>query len=102
MYVVRDISIKTAEALGLQLRAGRLALGLSQAALAERVGVERKWIIRLEAGNPVAELGSVLRAIDVLGFDLLLHARAGEPQPDHARPSSLDEVFRGLKHPRKS
>lgn len=97
---MRDTPIKTAEALGLQLRARRLALGLSQAALAERVGVERKWIIRLEAGNPVAELGSVLRAIDLLGCDLLLHR--GEPQPRHPRPSPLDEVFRGLKHPRKS
>lgn len=99
---MRDIPIKTAEALGLQLRACRMALGLSQAALAERVGVERKWVIRLEAGNPVAELGSVLRAIDLLRCDLLLHSRTGEPQPRHPLPSPLDEVFRGLKHPTKS
>lgn len=98
MSLMRDMPIKTAGALGLQLRARRRALGLSQVALAERIGVERKWVMRLEAGNPVGGFGSMLRAIDALGCDLLLHSRTDEPQ---SRPSSLDEVFRGLKPPGK-
>jgi HTH-type transcriptional regulator/antitoxin HipB len=98
---MKDIPTKTAEALGMQLRARRMALGFSQAALARRVGVERKWIIRLEAGNPVAELGSVLRAIEALGCELLLHERTGEPRLPRSQPSSLDEVFSRLNQPRK-
>ncbi|MET0986780.1 MAG: helix-turn-helix domain-containing protein [Steroidobacteraceae bacterium] len=93
---MKDITIKTAGALGLQLRARRLAIGLSQAALAQRVGVERKWIVRLEAGNDTAEFDSVLRTLEALNCDLILHPRATHPRPAH--PSgALDEVFNQLK-----
>lgn len=93
---MKDITIKTTGALGLQLRARRLAIGLSQAALAQRVGVERKWIVRLEAGNDTAEFDSVLRTIEALNCDLILHPRETHPRPAH--PSgALDEVFNQLK-----
>lgn len=102
MPLMRDTPIKTAAALGLQLRARRLASGLSQAALAERIGVERKWIIRLEAGNSVAELGAVLRAIEALNCDLLLRSHTGESLVRRSGASALDEVLDGLKRPRRS
>jgi HTH-type transcriptional regulator/antitoxin HipB len=45
---------------------------MSQAALAERTGVSRKWIYEFEAGKPTAELGLLLRVLDALGLSLEL------------------------------
>jgi transcriptional regulator with XRE-family HTH domain len=77
---MRDISIKTTEALGQAVRSRRLAKHLSQAALAERMGVERKWVVRLEAGNHAAEIGNVLKALQILELDVKLFV-SGEPLP---------------------
>ncbi len=53
---------------------------MSQAELALRAGVSRKWIYEFEAGKPNAELGLILRVMDALGFQLKLgldeHAQA--------------------------
>ena len=38
--------------LGARLRAARLRRGMSQAALAEKVGVHVQTILKLESGNP--------------------------------------------------
>jgi HTH-type transcriptional regulator / antitoxin HipB len=51
-------------------RGRRLDLGLSQAQVAKRVGVSRKWIVEFEAGKPSAELGLALRVLDELGLAL--------------------------------
>lgn len=74
--------------------------GLSQSALAAQLGVERKWVLRLEAGNPKAELGLVLKALEALG----LRASLGDEKPPSSgkdgpvsEPSRLDEVFRRLQ-----
>jgi transcriptional regulator with XRE-family HTH domain len=70
----------------------RLEKGLSQAAFAAQLGVERKWVLKLEAGNAGAELALVLRALNALG----LHVIISEHLP--ATPASqLDEVFRRLE-----
>jgi HTH-type transcriptional regulator/antitoxin HipB len=59
---------------------------MSQAELALRAGVSRKWIYEFEAGKPNAELGLIIRVMEALGFQLELgldeHARGaigGEP-----------------------
>jgi transcriptional regulator with XRE-family HTH domain len=52
------------------MRDQRLELGLSQAALAKRIGVGRSWVIRVERGTGGAEIGTVLKALGVLGLDL--------------------------------
>lgn len=58
--------------LGAAIRAERRRLGLSQAALAERAGVGRDWIIGLEKGKPTAEVGLVLRTVRALGLTVQL------------------------------
>ena len=55
-------------ALGQRLRAARLRRKLTQAMLAERVGVTVPTIRKLEEGNPSASLSVVLRALMVLGL----------------------------------
>lgn len=78
---MRDISIKTAEALGQAVRSRRLEKHLSQAALAARMGVERKWVVRLEAGNHAAEVGNVLKALQILELDVKLFVPGERPLP---------------------
>lgn len=55
--------------LGLRLRTARLARGMSQANLAERVGVDRTTIGKLEAGDAGTSLSTVLRVLAALGLE---------------------------------
>jgi len=47
-------------------------MGLSQAELAERARVSRKWVYEFEGGKSTAELGLLLRVLDVLDLALEL------------------------------
>ncbi len=97
MSLMKDTPLRTAEQLGSAIRLKRKEKGLSQSALAERLGVERKWVLRLEAGNPAAEFALVLSALELLGLRVLLRdveRTAGKNQPE---PSRLDEVFARLQ-----
>jgi HTH-type transcriptional regulator/antitoxin HipB len=95
---MKDITLRSAEQLGAAIQLKRKTKGLSQAALAELLGTERKWVMRLEAGNPKAELGLVLKALDALGLRASLGDR-DRPASGGAAPSRLDEVFRRLQRP---
>lgn len=100
MSVMKDIRWQNPDQLGRAVRLKRQEKGLSQLELAAQLGVERKWVIRLESGNPKAELGLVLRALDALG----IRASLGDEKPSSSskesrapEPSRLDEVFRRLE-----
>jgi transcriptional regulator with XRE-family HTH domain len=54
--LVKDIRWRNAEQLGRVVRLRRQEKNLSQIVLAAQLGVERKWVIRLESGNPKAKL----------------------------------------------
>jgi HTH-type transcriptional regulator/antitoxin HipB len=60
------MKIRTGSELGLVLRERRRKLGLTQAELAERIGVSRQWVGKVEKGLPRADLGLALRAIRAL------------------------------------
>jgi y4mF family transcriptional regulator len=62
--------IRTPADFGAIIRDRRKQLKLDQAALAKRIGVSRQWVIEIERGHARAELGLVLRAIDVLDINL--------------------------------
>jgi HTH-type transcriptional regulator / antitoxin HipB len=62
--------IRTPADLGAVIRDRRKRLGLGQAELATRIGVNRKWVISIEQGRTHAELALVLRALDALGIRL--------------------------------
>ena len=100
MSPMKDIPWQNPEQLGRAVRLKRQEKGLSQSALAAQLGVERKWVIRLESGNPKAELGLVLKVLDALA----LRASLGDDKPPLSGkdsrvpgPSRLDEVFRRLQ-----
>jgi HTH-type transcriptional regulator/antitoxin HipB len=103
MSFMKDMALRNSEQLGRLIRLKRLEKGLSQKALATRLGVERKWVIHLEAGNPKAELGLVLKTLDALDLQASL-SDEGRSSPGHNRrpaPSRLDEVFRQLQRPER-
>jgi HTH-type transcriptional regulator/antitoxin HipB len=95
--------LKTPRDIGAVIRQRRREIGLDQASLARQVGVSRQWIIEAEAGKPGAELGLVLRTLDVLGVRLVEEAstrgargrkRAIEPPPD------IDAIVSAARKPR--
>ncbi len=57
------------EALGERLRTARLRRKLTGVLFAERMGVARDTLHRLEKGDPGISLGTYLRALRILGLD---------------------------------
>ena len=100
MSLMRDTTIRNPEQLGRAIRLKRKEQGLSQSALAERLGVGRKWVLGIESGNPKAEFGLILKTLNLLGLRTSL-SEEGQPLPTkgqrQSEPSRLDEVFRRLQ-----
>jgi HTH-type transcriptional regulator/antitoxin HipB len=97
---MKDMHWRNPEQLGRAVRLKRQERGLSQNALAAQLGVERKWVIRLESGNPKAELGLVLRALGALDLRASLgDAKLPSSSNDSrvSEPSRLEEVFHRLQ-----
>jgi y4mF family transcriptional regulator len=59
------------------IRGRRLDHGLSQAELANRSGVSRKWISEFETGKETAEFALVIRVLEALGLGLDLSEDSG-------------------------
>jgi y4mF family transcriptional regulator len=70
------------------LRGRRKDLGLSQAELANRAGVSRKWIYEFENGKPTAEFGLLLRVLDVLDLQITVASA-----PDLGAREFLDSLI---------
>jgi transcriptional regulator with XRE-family HTH domain len=98
---MKDTILRNAEQLGMTIRLKRKEKGLSQNRLAELLGVERKWVLRLEAGNPKAELGLVLKTLNALSLRAHLSGEDRSPSRMDRRSSTsrLHEVFRRLQRP---
>jgi HTH-type transcriptional regulator/antitoxin HipB len=62
--------IRTPADLGALIRDYRRRRGLDQQALAKKIGVSRQWVVEIEKGKARAEVGLILRALDVLGVPL--------------------------------
>jgi HTH-type transcriptional regulator / antitoxin HipB len=76
------MQIHTTRELGELVRTRRHGLGLTQSALAARIGSTRQWVIALETGRPRLELGLTLRALASLGVTLDL--RVNDPSDAQA------------------
>jgi ribosome-binding protein aMBF1 (putative translation factor) len=98
MSAMKDMLMSNVEQLGRAIRLRRQERGLSQISLAQRLGVDRKWVIHLEAGNPRAEFGLVLKALEALSLDAYVHDESLPPTMQRpAAASRLDEVFRRVQ-----
>lgn len=56
--------------LGLQIRAARAARKWTAIELADRIGVDRRTVAAIEAGDPRVSLGNAFNAADILGVPL--------------------------------
>ncbi len=69
MFAYDDIvQVRTAREVGALIKERRRSIPLTQAQLAERVGVTRAWVIAIEQGKSTAELNLVLRTFWALGL----------------------------------
>lgn len=74
--------IRTTRDLGHLIRDRRSQMGLTQASLADIVGVSRKWIVEVEAGKRSADISLILRTVKALGLDLDVRDRVTSPRTD--------------------
>lgn len=65
-------------ALGERLRVARLRRKLSNAVVAQRAGISRTTLYKVEAGDPGATLGSYVRVLAVLGLENDLQTLAAD------------------------
>ncbi len=90
--------IRTPADLGAAIRDRRRQLKLNQAALAQRIGVSRQWVIEMERGHSRAELGLVLRALAALN----IRVDVDPGQSPRRRPHSavdIDAIVAKAKRP---
>jgi HTH-type transcriptional regulator/antitoxin HipB len=71
------MTVRSIRDLAATVRGRRADLCLSQANLASRAGVSRKWIYEFEAGKSTAGIGTLLRVFDALGLALDVTPRDG-------------------------
>jgi HTH-type transcriptional regulator / antitoxin HipB len=81
-----EMRIRTPADFGALIRDHRIALGLDQKTLAQKVGASRQWIVDAEKGKPRSEIGLLLRTIATLGIALTAD-REGSRNPKDAAPS---------------
>ena len=109
---------KQSHALGNRLKLARLRRKISMVAFAERTGVSRETLRRLEAGDPNVALGTYLRALTVLDLDkdidvvarddevgrkLQDQALIAKPRASAARPRPISPPHRAaeVRHPQQ-
>jgi len=98
MSAMKDITLHNPEQLGAAIRLKRKEKKLTQSELATLLGAERKWVLHLESGNSKAEIGLVLRAIEILGLRASLADRGQLRRGPHdLETPSLDQVFERLQ-----
>lgn len=90
------MALTSTATLGALVREARQRQGLTQAQLAERMGVTQKWVSKLERGNPRAEVQLVLDVFVALGMELdvrVVQRASAEPQAARLLPSpAADQV----------
>jgi len=88
MITYMGIAIRTTRDLGVAVNAARTALGMTQAELAERAQVSRRWIVALERGfTPGLDFTRVMKTLYAL--DLQFEAAPYDHTPP---PVDLDAL----------
>lgn len=73
--------IETPSDLGSAIRERRRQRSWGQQTLADQVGVSRQWIVAIEQGKPRAEIGLLLKTLQVLEIKLEIPGEARVEQP---------------------
>jgi HTH-type transcriptional regulator / antitoxin HipB len=95
--------IRTPNDLGALIRDRRIKLGMDQKSLAQKVGVSRQWIVAAEQGKPRAEIGLLLRTIEVLGIRLSTDKESPDNTKNTGRnpPVDIDSIIATARGKRK-
>ena len=110
--------IHTVPEIAALVRDRRQELGLSQAAVAARIGTSRQWLVAFEGGQPNVELAPVLRALRLLGLRIAVTpadaaqgaaadashtgATGSNPPSSGAAANGVHRVLDRLRPPRRS
>ena len=65
------LAFNTVAGLGNELRRLRIDAGLTQAELADKSGVSRRWVGNAEKGHVGGEIGNLLMVVRALGMKLV-------------------------------
>ena len=68
-------SARTAKQIGAIVRRARRHVGMTQTALAERIGLRQATISRLEKGEDDTKLSTLLDALTALGLEIIIDKR---------------------------
>lgn len=97
------MQLRSAKDIGVFIRDQRKKQKLDQAELAEKIGVNRRWVLEVERGKPRAEIGLVLKTLHALGLTLSaeseLAARHGVAKGE-IDPIDIDDIVEKAKRPK--
>ena len=68
--------------LGAVVKGARIERGLTQQALADKAGVSRAWLAKVESGHRGAEFEQVLKTFSALGVSLMARTAAPDASDD--------------------
>lgn len=87
------MNLKNPKDVGALVRDRRKRQNLTQAMLAEKAGVSRRWLAGLEAGKSGAELGMVFRVLSSLRINVGVEFDAAETQNKESAGTSTASVL---------
>jgi HTH-type transcriptional regulator/antitoxin HipB len=91
--------VRAPRELGLLVREVRRSKHLTQAELAERAGVGRDWISKLERGNRGAEVGHVLDTFHALELRISVILQPGQSPEVRKSIARLDDIVANARRP---
>ncbi len=88
---MQALRLKNTRDIGALIRRRRKDLGFDQTELAERNGVSRAWLVKVELGHPNAQISLVLRLLNYL--DVPLSTNLGDSDANKRGKALLAEVY---------
>lgn len=96
------MQIRTAKDIGALIRDQRKNQQLDQAKLAEKVGVNRRWVLEVERGKPRAEIGLVLKTLEALGLTLSVETTTARRRGGREVESvDIDAIIANARKPKR-
>ena len=78
--------IHTAEDLGQLVRAHRKGKGLTLETVSGLGNLSTRFLSEFERGKETAEIGKILKALRILGLDVIVQPRGRSTPPSHGTP----------------
>jgi HTH-type transcriptional regulator / antitoxin HipB len=91
------VLIRTPADLGALIRDYRRRQDLDQQALAKKIGVSRQWVVEIEKGKARAEVGLILRALDVLGVPLSVDDSKAARRDEDVSGADIDRIVENAR-----